>query len=149
MKISIPINLSDLKEAKPVPNGRYGLTVASVEEGESQGGFPQLKASIAIDGHDDAPNLTHFISLPSPGDAKSQAKAIFLARFLNAFNIPVEDDGLAFDTDDFPGATADNLELSLSKPDDNGNVYNRIMLPKLPDEEGARTAPRPPQAVKA
>ena len=147
MKISIPINLSELKEAKPVANAKYNLTIASVEEGESGAGLPQLKASIAIDGHDDAPNITHFISLPSAGDPKSQAKAIFLARFLLAFNIPFDAEG--FDLDDFPNAVGEGLELTLSKPDDNGNVYNRIMLPKLPDEEGARTAPRPPKAVKA
>jgi len=146
MRISIPINLSELKEAKPVPNGRYGLTIASVEEGESQKGLPQLKASVAIDGHDDSPNITHFISLPSPNDDKSEAKAIFLARFLTTFSIPFDEGG--FDLDDFPGAAADNVEVTLSKPDDSGNVYNRIVLPKLPDsdEPKGRTAPPPPKS---
>ena len=143
MKVTIPVDLGGVVEAKPVPAGKYDLTIASVDEGKTQKGFPQLKASVGIDGHDDAPNVTHFVSLPSPGDEKAQAKALFLKRFLEAFKIPHE--GMGFDTDDFPGAKA-TLELTLSEPDENGNVYNRIMLPKLVEAgAGGRKAPPPPK----
>lgn len=142
MKVSIPVDLGSVVESKPVPAGKYDLTVAGVEEGKSQKGMPQLKVSIGINGHDDAPNVSHYVSLPSPGDEKSQAKALFLKRFLEAFKIP--HDGGGFDTDDFPGATA-SLELILSEPDDNGNVYNRLNLPRLQDANATgRKAPPPP-----
>jgi hypothetical protein len=145
MKIEIPTNLQEVREAQPVPNGKYDLTIASVEESKTQAGLPQLRVSIGIDGHDDAPNLTHFVSLPSAGDDKSTAKALFLARFLEAFNIAYDASG--FDTDDLPGATA-RLEVTLSEPNADGNVYNRLVLPRLKNEpsgQGARRAPPPPK----
>jgi hypothetical protein len=148
MRISLNTNLAEIKESRPVPAGKYGLTIASVEEGKSKSGLPQLKVSIGIDGHDDAPNVSHYISLPSAGDEKSAAKALFLARFLALFNIGYDADG--FDTDDLPGATATG-ELTLSEPDDNGNVYNRLNPPRLKDEPSAqgaaagRVSPKPPK----
>lgn len=146
MRVSIPTNLSEVKESRPVPNGKYGLTIASCEDGKSQKGLPQLKVSIGIDGHDDAPNLTHYVSLPSAGDdpQKNQFKTLFLARFLQLFEIPST--GTDFDTDDFPGATA-TAELTLSEPDDNGNVYNRLVLPKLKEAgvQTGRVSPAPPK----
>lgn len=144
-KVTIPIDLGGVQESKPVPAGRYSLTIASVEEAKSQKGLPQLVVQIGIDGHDDAPNLRHYVSLPSPGDEKGPMKALFLKRFLQAFKIPHS--GMEFDTDDFPGARAD-LDLSLSEPDENGNVYNRLQLPKAVDDgvpAGGRKAPPPPK----
>ena len=145
MRVSIPTNLSEVKESRPVPNGKYNLTIASCEDTPSKAGKPQLKVSIGIDGHDDAPNVTHYVSLPSAGDEKNAAKTLFLARFLQCFGIA--SDGNDFDTDDFAGATA-TCELTLSEPDDNGNVYNRLVLPKLKDEpaaSGGRVSPKPPK----
>ena len=135
---TVAINLDDIQESKPVAAGRYGLTIASAEEAVSQKGLPQIKVSIGIDGHDDAPNVTHYVSLPSAQDEpdKAKAKGLFLKRFLVAFNIPHSANG--FDVNSFPGATAD-LELSLSEPDDSGNVYNRLQLPRL-KTEGAGSA---------
>lgn len=143
MKIAIPVNLEDVKESKPVPAGKYQLTVASVDETVTKAGAPQLKVSIGIDGHDDAPNLTHFVSIPSAGDEKAAIKALFLTRFLSAFKIPYDSSG--FDLDDFPGAVA-NCEVALSEPDENGNVYNRLNLPRLPNEAstGASAHRAPP-----
>lgn len=129
----IAINLNDVAESKPVPAGRYGLTIASAEAMKSQKGADMLKVSIGIDGHDTAPNISHFISFPSGDDdaGKANFKALMCKRFLVAFGIPGDAEG--FDTDDFPGSTAD-LELGLSEPNDTGDVYNRLVLPKLKDE---------------
>jgi hypothetical protein len=70
-------------------------------------------------------------------------KGLFLRRFLELFDIPFE--GGEFDLDDFIGATA-NAELTLSEPDDNGNVYNRLVLPRIKEEStGSRVAPSPPK----
>lgn len=143
----IPINLNDVQESKPVPAGRYTLTIASAEEAKSHSGKPQIKVSIGISGHDGSPNVSHYVSLPSGDDdqQKANAKALFLKRFLALFKIPYDASG--FSVDDFPGATAD-AELSLSEPDDNGNVYNRLQLPRLKSDVGAATAgaPKPPKA---
>ena len=148
MKVSIPVDLGSIKESKPVPVGLYDLVIASCESGDSQKGMPQLRVSIGIVGHEDAPNLTHFVSIPSAKDEgdKAKFKALFLKRFLQAFKIPHE--GMEFDTDDIPGATA-RLEVTLSEPDDSGNIYNRLSLPRIKEDGsmagGGRVAPKPPK----
>jgi len=147
--VKIPLNLNDIQESKPVPNGRYDLVIASADEGKNKEGTKdQIKVSLGIQGQDKAPNVTHFISLPSTGDdpQKSNFKMLLLKRFLFAFKIPFDSDG--FNVDDFAGATA-SCDLTLSEPDDSGNIYNRLQLPRLPTEgnEGTvkSTAVRPPK----
>ena len=145
------LNLDDIQEAKPVPNGRYSVIVASAELKDSKAGKPQIVVSLGIEGHDEAPNVTHFISLPDGSDAgKDKFKGLLLKRFLVAFGLPTD----AFDPEEcgstMPGTTA-SVELSLSEPDDNGSVYNRLQLPRLPSEDkptggAARsTAAKPPK----
>lgn len=146
--MKIPLNLSDIQESRPVSNGRYDLIIATAEEGKSKNGADQLKVSIGIQGEDKAPNLTHFISLPGGGDdaQKANFKMLLLKRFLHAFKIPYDSDG--FNVEDFVGSTA-SCDLTLSEPDDSGNIYNRLQLPRLPSEgnEGTvkSTAARPPK----
>lgn len=146
--MKIPLNLNEVQESRPVPNGKYHLVVASAEEKKSQKGAPMIVVSLGIEGHDDAPNVTHFISLPDGSDpSKDNFKALMLKRFLHTFNIPFDSDG--FDVETFPGSTG-TAELTLSEPDDAGNVYNRLQLPKLPSEgnEGVlkkSTAAKPPK----
>lgn len=142
----IPLNLNDVSEPKPVPNGRYALTVASAEQGVSKTGNNQIRVSLGIEGHIDAPNVTHYISIPGQNDEPSKAnfKLLMLKRFLTHFKIPFDDNG--FEVDKFLGARAE-CELTLSEPDDSGNVYNRLMLPKM-TSEGAKAgtpAPKPPK----
>jgi len=128
--VLIPINLNDVSEPRPVPNGRYDLVIASVEETVTkEKGKPQLKISIGIQGHDDAPNLMHYSGLPAEGDEprSAQFKALMLKRFLALFSIPFDNGG--FSLDDFPGATA-SAELTIDETGD----YNRLVLPKMRDE---------------
>jgi len=130
----IEVNLADVHEPQPVPAGqRYNLTVA---EAEFRADKNDIRVSIGIDEHLDAPNVTHFVSLPKPEDDERKAgyKRIFLARFLAAFSIPHDTDG--FDVEDFAGAQAE-LELGLSEPNDNGDVYNRLVLPRIQAGEAA------------
>lgn len=146
--MKIPLNLSDIQESKPVSNGRYDLIIASAEETKSKNGADQLKVSIGIQGEDKAPNLTHFISLPGGSDdaQKANFKMLLLKRFLHTFKIPYDSDG--FNVEDFVGSTA-VCDLTLSEPDDSGNIYNRLQLPRLPTEgnEGTvkSTAAKPPK----
>lgn len=143
----IPIDVGAAQESKPVPNGVYDLQVTECLDTKSQKGAPQFSVSIAIDGHDDAPNLRHFISLPNPDadDAGKMAfKVLLLKRFLTMFKLPVPS---AIDTEKLAmgmvGAKARG-ELSLSEPDDNGNVYNRLNVPRLRDEGSGEKKGVPP-----
>lgn len=143
--MKLNLNLNDVVESRPVPNGRYNLVIAQAEETVSQKGAPMIKCSLGIEGHDDAPNVSHFISLPDGGE-KDAFKALMLKRFLTAFNIAYDDEG--FEIDDFFGARA-SAELTLSEPDDAGNIYNRLQLPRLPSEDApkgaTKTSAKPPK----
>lgn len=130
----VELNLKDVQEPKPVPGGkRYALTVSEAVFREEKN---DIRISLGIDDHLDSPNVSHFCSLPKPEDdeGKAKFKARMMKRFLVAFSIPHDEDG--FEVEDFPGAVAE-LELKLSDPDENGNVYNRLILPRLSDEEEA------------
>lgn len=147
----IPLNLNEVKEAKPVPDGIYDLIVLEAEEGKSKNGFPQFICTIGIEGHEGAPNVKHYASIPSPDDEpdKMKGKMLFLQRFLQMFGIKVGTDG--FDTtaicQELNGARARG-QLTLSTPDESGNVYNRLVTPKLKEGDAApagRKAPSPPK----
>lgn len=129
----IPVNLGAAKESRPVKNGVYDLQVVSVEEAKTKAGAPQLLVSIAIEGHDDTPNVRQYMSLPNNGDEpdKAKFKALLLKRFFTLFGVPVRADG--FDTEALLGARARG-ELTITEPDDNGNIYNRVTVPRLRDE---------------
>lgn len=145
----IPVNLEEAQESKPVPGGMYDLTITTCDLTETkQGQKPQFKVGIAIDGHDEAPAVTHFVGIPSDKDDAGQMrfKMLLLRRFMNLFHIPVDPKGI--DTDAIGGALIGakaKAELQLSEPDDNGNVYNRMVVPRLRSEDGPRSAPKPPK----
>ena len=144
----IPIDVGAAQESKPVPNGTYDLQVTDCLDTKSQKGAPQFVVSIAIEGHDDAPNMRHYISLPADGDepGKQQFKVLLLKRFLSLFKLPVPN---AIDTEKMAmgmvGAKA-RAEVGLSEPDDNGNVYNRLNVPRLREEsQVAGAVAKPPK----
>lgn len=143
----IPINLADVEESKPVAAGvKYNLIITEAGETTSKAGNPQIEVSIAIEGHDNAPNLRHYVSLPQTGEGKDPSKenykALLLKRFLVLFNIPFN--GGEFDTQDFAGAKA-FAELGL---DDSGD-FNRLILPRMRGEpvRGSTAAVRPPKTA--
>lgn len=140
----IPVNLNDVSEPKPVPNGRYDLTIANAEVAESRNNKPLIRVSIGIDGHDDAPNVGHFISLPMAGEesGKTQFKALMLKRFLVLFKQTIPANGIDPEAISMAmiGAKATaELTQELERDSDgndkpDGAVYNRLMVPKLKDE---------------
>ena len=150
----INVNLSEIQEAKPVPNGKYDLVIVSCEETltkEKQ--RPQFKIGIAIEGHDDAPPVNHYQGIPDPADEPNTFafKALLMKRLLTLFGIAVSKDG--FDTSSLAleliGARAKG-ELRLGKPNDSGVVYNELVLPRLKDEATTNSgAQRPPQRKTA
>ena len=144
--MKIPLNLNEIQESRPVPNGKYDLIIVTADTMKSQKGADMIKCSLAIEGHDDAPNVSHFISLPDGSDLdKDKFKGLMLKRFLTTFDIPFDENG--FDIDAFAGQKAE-AELTLSEPDDSGNIYNRLQLPRLPSEGGISGTLRKPTNAK-
>lgn len=138
---AISVNLSEVHESKPVPEGVYDLTISSAEYVEEKN---QIIVQLGLDDHMDAPNLRHYISLPNEDDDERKAsfKNLMLKRFLVAFDLFTGDDEI--DTDNWGGAQA-NMQVTLTEPNDAGNIYNRLVLPYLPDEE----APKPKAGAKS
>ena len=128
----INMNLGAVTEPKPVASGRYGLTIATAKYREEK---PDIELSIGIDGHIEAPNIRHWISLPKKDDepSKAQFKQLMLKRFLKMFGIPY-DEAQGFNTDDFAGAHCASAQVKLGEPNDSGNVYNELALDKMPNE---------------
>ena len=141
----IPINLNDAQEPKPVAIGRYDLVISNCEETltkEKQ--KPQFRVSIGIEGHDDAPNITHFVGIPSDDDEPNalRFKSLLLKRFLTLFKLPIPTE---IDTEqlamEMVGARA-NAEVGLDveidpatkQPKPDGAVYNRLVVPRLRGE---------------
>ena len=136
----ININLGNTVEPKPVPAGRYGLTISTAEFRSEKN---DIECSIGIDDHLESPNIRHFISLPKKDDdaAKASYKQLMLKRFLIQFNIPFNDTE-GFEVADFPGCHAE-AQVSLTDPSDSKDgksVYNRLELDRLPDEESKPVA---------
>lgn len=141
----IPVNFDDAQEAVPVGAGKYEVQVTECKTtvtgpNSKVPGSPQFRVSIAFVGDVNAPNITHFISLPNEQDDSktAQYKLLLLKRFLVAFNVRFDQNGI--DTEqmamDMVGASA-NIEVSQTEPDaETGNVYNRIILPRLRTEAG-------------
>lgn len=142
----IPCNFDDAVEPQPVSSGRYNLQITGCEVAKTGPnskvpGSPQFRVSIGFLDEPNAPNITQFISLPNEQDEAKSAnfKVLLLKRFLTLFRVPFDASGI--DTErmamDMVGATA-NAEVQLSEPDDNGNVYNRLVVPRIREEDSGR-----------
>ena len=138
----IGVNFDEAVEPQPAPSGRYNLQITACDVAKTGPnskvpGSPQFKVSVGFMDEQNVPNVTHFISLPNGQDEASSAnfKVLLLKRFLVAFNIPFDNNGIDVEkmAMDMVGATA-NMEVKLDEPDDNGNVYNRLVVPRIPSE---------------
>lgn len=145
----IPVDVTGTTEPKAVTNGKYSLSISSAEETLSkEKKKPMILVFINIDGHPDAPNVRHNMSLPADGDEPKsrEFKMLLLKRFLTLFRIPY--DGNGFNIEDFIGATAE-AELKLTEVDEKGNQYNELMLPRMAVEGAAKPTlvARPPKTA--
>ena len=149
----ITVNLDDMVEAKPVPEGKYNLQitqckVAKTGPNSKRPGSPQFAVSIGFTDEPAAPNISHYISLPHEEDETSafQFKALLLKRFLVQFGIPYDSKGIDVDglAMQMVGATA-SATVAQTSPDESssGEVYNRLVTPKIKGEPegGGRGAP--------
>lgn len=134
----IPMNLDETQEAKPVPQGRYDVTIDSCEEvpTKKDPSKTQFKLLIKIDGHDDAPPIFHYQGIPTENDFK----ALLLKRFLKMFGVSYDPAG--FDTEDLAmkliGARASNAEVRQKEYE--GTISNELVVPPLKGEEGPQHA---------
>jgi len=135
----IPVNFDDAVESKPAQAGRYNLQITKCEvtktgPNSTNPGTPMFRVTIGFEDSANTPNISHFATLPNEDDTpeKAQGKALFLKRFLTLFKVPYDRGGI--DTEqlamDMVGCSA-NAEVTLSEPDDSGNVYNRLQIPRI------------------
>lgn len=134
----LPENLDDVEESKPVALGTYELQIVSCEEKETgpnskNPGKPMFRVQLAFTDLDlNAPAIGHFITLPYEGDENGAFKLLMLKRFLTLFNVPYSSDTgtLAMN---MIGQTA-LVDVGLGEPNENGDMYNQIRIPKVRGE---------------
>jgi hypothetical protein len=147
----IAVNLDETQEQKAAPKGAYELQITAAQntetgENSKHPGAPMLKVMLGFtDLEVNAPAITHYITLPYEGDENASFKLLMLKRFLSAFSIPYNSEGidteaLAFEMIGHTGT----VEVELTEPNDNGDVYNRIKVPRLRDEMKSGTG-KPPR----
>lgn len=142
----IPVNFDDVVEPRPVPAGRYEVQITDAKikmtgEKSKHPNKPQIVLTVGIVGHDDAPTFQHYISLPHEEDEKKSFdfKVLLFKRLMEAFNVPLDKEGIHPENTCFAltGASA-TLELK-QESNDNGAVFNSMVLPRLRGE--AQAAP--------
>ena len=146
----IPANFDAAIESQPAPTGRYDLQITECKETKSGPnskvpGSPQFQVSIGFTGRENTPNITQFISLPNGQETDGGVfKVLLLKRFLELFNVTYDKAGI--DTEklgmEMVGASV-NAEVKQEEPDDNGNIYNRLVVPRLRGEavQAGRASP--------
>ena len=138
----IPVNFDEAIESVPVASGKYELQITECKQtvsgpNSNNPGSPMFRVSLAFTGDVSAPNISQFVSLPNEHDEPKSAnyKVLLLKRFLVLFNVKFDPRGI--DTErmamDMVGATA-FVEVQQTEADDNGNVYNRLVVPRIRDE---------------
>lgn len=125
----VEMNLDDVEEQSAAPEGEYDVRVTNAVIGEAKSsGNPQIVVSLAIEGGDFMPTRL-YLGLPAEDDDDDMRKRKMrtIKRFVHHFGIP--SDG-GFNVEDFFGATARCL-VTQDEPNDNGDIYNRVIVPRL------------------
>lgn len=128
--IDLGMNLDEIKEDQPVPEGEYTLVIEDVKAKAVEGTdvVKGLLVILSIEGHDTAANVLHNISFPMPEDdaTKVSNKAKFIKRFTQLFNIDTPQGKL--DLAKFPGKRA---KAYLTQEEYQGQISNKIKLPAI------------------
>lgn len=140
------LNFDEAVEPQPLPRAKYDVQITAAEEKQTgqnskRPGSPQIKVTVGFTGpsteEQNAPPMSVFLSLPHEEDTVdgSRFKVLLLKRFLTLFNIPFSNGDLDIEQLCFAmiGASA-NAEVTLGEPDGNGNVYNNLVVPRIPNE---------------
>lgn len=107
--------IADAKLPDVAPEDRYSLQVIGAEHKKSNKGKLMTEIRIKIMGEERYKELRHYIMDELPEDPEKAEGAQWRAqRFLDLFSIPYDDEG--FDTEDFAGATAENVLVTVNEP---------------------------------
>ena len=137
----LSVNLDDTQEQQPAPKGSYELQITGAQltetgENSKHPGAPMYKVTLGFTNLElNAPNITHYVTLPYEGDENAAFKLLMLKRFLSAFSIPYSSDGI--DLEDLAFAMigkAGQAEVDLTEPNGNGDIYNSLKVPRMRDE---------------
>ena len=121
--------IADATLPKAVPAERYDIRIVSAvfNEKSKSSGKPNIAVEIEIPSQPLASTMYHYLSFADGEDAKRDAiKQGMTNKFMEIFSIPYDDEG--FDTEDFPGCTADNVPLLIDKDEVSGRESNKIDL---------------------
>lgn len=138
----INVNFDEAVEPQAAPAGRYNLQITEakvVKTGPNSKtpDQPQYRVTIGFPDYPEYQNFSHFVSLPNEMDEAGSAKfkALLYKRFFGLFNVPYDHNGIDLERDpmNLVGATA-FAEVKLSEPNDNGDVYNSVVVPRLRNE---------------
>ena len=140
----INVNLDDVQEQSPAPNGRYELQIISCTETRNKNDSPMLKVSLGFMGPNNYMNFKHYLNLPAENDDADSVKfkALMLRRFLALFNTKYDSKGV--DTEklamELVGASAEaevrQEELPPREPGSEPFIVNKLVIPRLKGEEG-------------
>lgn len=142
----ISVNFDEAVEPQVAPAGRYQLQITEAKvtktgANSKRPDSPQYRVSIGFPENPEFQNFSHFISLPhEDDDAKSSNfKVLLLKRFLELFQVRYDNNG--FDLEglamEMTGATA-NAEVGVSEPNDNGDTFSTLRVPRLRNENQTR-----------
>ena len=124
----IPLDdMGRIQEDKVQPEGTYDLVIKKASTVTSKKGNPMLQVIIAFDGVENAANIFHNITLPTPDDDQKamEFKKLLIARFCQLFGIDYKK---GLNLEDFPGATA---VCKVSEKEYEGAISNVLVLPSL------------------
>lgn len=127
----IPLAMNDVKENEAVPEGTYDLRIVKVTDGFSKAGNSMTTVVIAIESpeHPNASPIRHWLTYPDEETPPEQRnmRLLDIKRFLTMFEVVFDKGG--FDSAELQGQTARCLVTQ--EEGDDGNIYNRLRLPKL------------------
>ena len=143
---TLNVNFDEAIEPQPLPKGKYPVQITAAENkvtgpNSKNPGSPMIVVTAGFTGpspeEQNAPTVRHYVSLPSEQDEpkSAQFKVLLMKRFLHHFGIPYQNGDL--DTEqlcfDMVGREA-VTEVNLSEPNDTGDVYNGLVIPRIPNE---------------
>lgn len=128
--------LGNVKEPTVHPEGPAQLRVIHVGEpyNSPKSGRLVVQVMHEIEEAGDWQPVNHYLTFPMEGDEDNTKSLMMLglARYLHAAGAPMEGNG--FDPNDLNGLSF-QAYLIQSEPNDNGDVFNNIKLPRLPNED--------------
>jgi len=138
----LDLNLDDVTEPRPVPKGQYELQITEAKIMESgpnskHPGTPMIKVTLGFtDLELNAPSFNHFIVFPYDGQENDYYTRLNIKRFVQQFGCPFNGN-LEEWSFDMTGKVA-MCNVGLTEPrEDNGAVYNQLILDRLTDTSAA------------